>query len=79
MAESTTQTITPIAQEEQPDIVLKSVSDSAIFELYSGDTYQSLEDLQNQLLWPLARLIAELARAEFELDKLDKCEVNNEL
>lgn len=72
MTEATTQVITPIAQETQPDIVLKSVPDSVIFELYSGDEYQSLEELQNKLLYPLARMIADLFRLEFELDKREE-------
>lgn len=72
MTESTTKTITPIAQETQPDIVLKSVLDSVIFELYSGNEYQSLEELQNHLLYPLAKMIADLFRLEFELDKSEE-------
>jgi hypothetical protein len=73
MTESTTQAATPIAQEVQPDIALKSVPDGTIFELYSGNKYQSLEELQDHLFYRLLRLIVNGARAEL----LNESEVEN--
>lgn len=77
MAESTTQPVTPIAQETQaqPDIILVSTSDSSTYELYSGDKFKSLEELQDFLFFPLLRLIIDNARAEL----LNESEAKDEL
>lgn len=77
MIESTTQTAPSTTQEiqVQPDIVLMSISDSDTYELFSGDRFKSLEELQDWLFYPLLRQIIDGARAEL----LNKSEAENEL